>query len=77
MWEDWTIFIGTIVLLVPTTRNILNRKTQIARSSSVTIAGVLALFSVSFAGLGLWFSSVSEGAGAVMWLMLALWRNIK
>jgi hypothetical protein len=69
-WQDVVLAIGSLsfsVALVPTIRG----ASKPALLTSLLTGGWLAVFTVVYATLGLWFASISSAVTAVMWFVLA------
>ena len=72
-WQDWVFSVGGFLILaslVPTIR--VDQKP--ALTTSVMSVGLLSLFSVTMATLGLWLSALANASVAGAWAVLAAQR---
>ena len=70
-WQDWTIFIGQLVLaatLVPT----ITGKVRMPLLTAIPATLVLAVFALTFATLGLAISAASSVLNTVAWAVITL-----
>ena len=70
-WQDWVIMIGCFVLGFALLPSILS-EFKPAFSTCVMSVVILAAFTVSFATLKLWLSTVAEAFACLMWLILVV-----
>ena len=73
MWQDYVIAFGQVVMSASLIPMIFQKEKPTLWTSIPTVV-VCAVFSFTFATLGLWFSVVASGAGSTMWLILAVQR---
>ena len=69
MWQDIALMVGGFcfaVALVPT----LKAKEKPARSTSIITGGILTMFCIVYATLGLWLGCISGGLTAIIWFIL-------
>jgi hypothetical protein len=72
-WQDWVFTIGGLFVLVgllPTIRG--DQKPALATGAMT--CGLVAVFAVTMATLGLWFSAMTNAMISVAWGVLALQR---
>mgnify|MGYP006379675603 CR=1 FL=1 len=75
MWQDYVLAVGAFMLsiaLIPTLRS----KQKPALFTSVLTGGILCVFAVTYASLGLWLAVISQFIGAAAWFLLA-WQKHK
>lgn len=68
-WQDWVIMVGCFVLgfaLIPS----IVSEFKPAFSTCVMSTVILAMFTISFATLKLWLSTIAEGFACLMWFVL-------
>lgn len=77
-WQDLVLMVGNVIFtisLIPTIKE--NRKLKrcdIPYSTSIVTGSVVFIFSITFATLRLWFSSLSAFVVAIAWGIIALQR---
>jgi len=69
MWNDIVFTVGSLLLSVALIPSIISAYKPDARTSFLT-GSVLAVFSVNYLTLGLYFSTVSTVLSAVLWYVL-------
>lgn len=77
IWQDILLAvcgIGFSIALLPT---LINKKTQIPISSSLTTASLLSAMSVAFFSLELWLTFFANCATATIWYLLVIFRRVK
>jgi uncharacterized membrane protein len=70
-WQDIVISIGSLVFAAALIPSVLGQDKP-ALSTSVTTGVVLAVFTVTYASLNLWYATVTTAVAAVLWSILAL-----
>jgi len=72
-WQDIVISIGQWLMTAALIPSLIG-KDKPAFSSSLMTGTLIAIFGVTYATLGLWSSTVSSAACALVWFILALQR---
>lgn len=74
MWQDWILAAGNAVFVLALVPSILNRQTEMLRITSLTTAGILAVFCATHVTMEMPLASAMNAAGALAWAFLA-WRR--
>jgi len=70
-WQDWVIMVGCFVLgfaLIPS----MISDFKPAFSTCAMSTAILISFTISFATLKLWLSTIAEGFASLMWFILLI-----
>lgn len=75
-WQDLVLGAGTLVFIVALVPSIRHDHHKPHLATSILTGLVLAVFSLTFASLSLWFASATDAVSAAMWFILGwqVWR---
>lgn len=70
-WQDIVIAIGSLIFAAALMPSVLS-KDKPALWTSVTTGFVLAVFTVTYASLSLWYATFTTSLAALLWIVLAI-----
>lgn len=76
IWQDVLIMVGCFILGVALIPSVISRDKP-ARSTCLMSGLILISFTVAFATLELWLSTIAEAFAALMWLILLFQKRHK
>lgn len=69
MWQDLVFSVGSVIFAIALLPSVLGPDKPDSRTSFLT-GGILLVYVVAFATLGLWYAALTDAVVAVLWLIL-------
>ncbi len=74
MWQDFVLTAGSTVFIIALLPSVFGQDKPALSTSAVT-GSVLAIFSIVYATLGLWFATATTALTGATWFILAIQKH--